>query len=232
MKPNPPAPTNCDAYEAVVQRVLDREIGPEALADSHAAACPGCRRLAAAAAVFATGLDRIRTRGPVEVARTDRIAAAAVNDFRYRRRVAWASRATGVALAASVFIAVAAYLPRLGDGPPVQRTVSGVPQISPDPSPTPTPDRVGDRVVDATAALASITKKATERTLMPRMLIPTPERVALPDAELTSTVEPATESLATVSQSAKSGIEPMTTGAKRAMNLFLRDTGIAPKPKS
>jgi hypothetical protein len=96
----------------------------------------------------------------------------------------------------------------------------------------PVPQRVDERVSDATSALASITKKATERTLAPRNLIPQPERMSLPDSELASSVEPAAESLSAMPQAAKSGIEPMTTGAKRAVNLFLRDTGIAPKPKS
>src|SRR5829696_279321 len=104
MMPSPLPPTDCAAFEAVVQRVLDRELGPEALDGAHPAACAECRRLAAAAKALATGLDRTRSRPQVEVARTDRIAAAAVGDYRFRRRVAWAGRVAGVALAASVLV--------------------------------------------------------------------------------------------------------------------------------
>ena len=225
----PPHPTDCAAFEAVVQRVLDRELGPEALDGPHAAGCPDCRRLAASAKVLAAGLDRLRGVPQVEAARSDRIAAAAAWDYRVRSRVRWAGRAAAVALAASVLVAAVLYGPWAGrpNQPDVVRRQEPVPQ------PEPVPERVADRVADAGSALASITRKATDQALTPtRHLIPPPESVTLPDPELASTVEPAAESLAAMPQAAKSGIEPMTTGAKRAVSLFLRDTGLAPKPKS
>jgi len=230
MTANPPQATDCAAFEAVVQHVLDRELGADSLEGPHPVACAECRRLAAAAKVLACGLDRMRPPPQVEPARGDRLAAAAFRDYRFRRRVVWAGRAAGVALAASVLVAVAAFGSRTGGSkePEVARTLP-----SHRPQPAPPPERVGDRVADATSALASITRKATDRTLTPpRNLIPPPESVSLPDTELAATVEPAAESLASMPQAAKSGIEPMTTGAKRAVNLFLRDTGLTAKPKS
>lgn len=228
MTPTTPHPADCATFEAVVQRVLDRELGPESLDGPHPAACTTCRRLAAAAKVLATGLDRMRPQPQAEVARADRITAAAVGDYHFRRRVVWASRAAGVALAASVLVAAVLNSPRPSGSkqPEVARNVP------PPPAVTPAPPRVDERVSDATAALASITRRATERTVAPRNLIPPPEAVSLPDSELASSVEPAAESLSAMPQAAKSGIEPMTTGAKRAVNLFLRDTGIVTKPKS
>lgn len=231
MTPTPPHTIDCPAFEAVVQRVLDRELGPEALDGPHPTACAECRRLAMSAKVLASGLDRMRGRPQVEAARTDRIAAAAAWDSRFRSRVKWAGRTAAFALAASVLVAVALLGPWAGGtkAPEIVRRPEPLPQ----PAPTPAPERVADRVADAGSALASITKKASDRTLTPtRNLFPPPERVSLPDSTLAATVEPAAESVASMPQSAKSGIEPMTTGAKRAVNLFLRDTGIAPKPKS
>jgi hypothetical protein len=227
MTPTPPLPSDCAAFEAAVQRVLDRELGFDALDVQHAAECPDCRALGASAKLLATGLDRMGLVPQVEIARTDRIAAAAAWDYRVRRRVTWVGRAAAVALAASILVAAILY------GPWVGRTNQPDIVRGREPSPEPAPERVADRVADAGSALASITRKATDQALTPtRNLIPPPESVTLPETELATTVEPAAESLAAMPQAAKSGIEPMTTGARRAVSLFLRDTGITPKPKS
>jgi hypothetical protein len=226
MTPTLPLPTDCAAFEAVVQRVLDRDLGSEALEVPHVAECADCRALAASAKLLAAGLDRLGGVPQVELARTDRIAAAATWDYRVRRRATWVGRAATVALAASILVAAILYGPWAGRNQP--DVVRG-----PEPLPEPAPERVADRVADAGSALASITRKATDQALTPtRNLIPPPESVTLPEPELATTVEPAAESLAAMPQAAKSGIEPMTTGARRAVSLFLRDTGIAPKPKS
>jgi hypothetical protein len=221
--PTPPAAAACAAFEAVVQRVLDWELGPETLDGPHPNGCPDCRGLA--------GAVRLLLSAPVPlpsapVGLTDRVLAAVQDDRRVQVRVKWAWRTAGLALAASVLLA--GYL-GFSSEPPADRpdVAQNDPPKNPVPSPEP-PPRVSDQVADAGAALAAITRRARDQTVTPtRNLIPPPDAVELPMADVPG-VEPAAESLAGVPQAAQSGVEPVARTTRRAINLFLRDTGLAP----
>jgi hypothetical protein len=221
-----PVPTPCDAFEDLVQRVLDRELPLTALETPHAAACPECRGLASAARVLA-GVPATSFDPPVELA--DRITSAVEGDYRTRRRWRVAGRAVAAALAASVLVAGFVYLR------PAERldVVEAPPRQLPQPTTAP-PPRVADRFAEAGSAFASLTRKATDQTVAPtRQLLPSPTLPFSPMGDVPG-VEPATESLASVPSAAKSGFEPLATTTRRAMNLFMRDTGLSapPKPKS
>lgn len=227
MTPN--APTNCAAFEELVQRVLDRELPLATLDTPHSATCPECRDLASAARLLAgVSVSVTKFAPPVELA--DRVTDAVRGDYLTRRRWRVAGRAVAAAaLAASVLIGAALIVQPTE---PLE-VVEAPPRQLPNPVPVPAP-RVADRFADAGSALASITRKATDQTVAPtRQLFPTPAAPFSPMPEIPG-VEPAAESLASVPSAAKAGFEPLATTTRRAMNLFMRDTGLAtaPKPKS
>jgi hypothetical protein len=220
-------PTDCALFEAQVQRVLDRELDAAALDDPHAAACADCRSLAAAAKVLAA-YKPPPPPAPVELA--SRLTDAAVWDFGSRRRRRVVGRAAGAALAASVLVGGFLFF---RPTPAAIEVVEVPPRVSPTPTEAP-PPRVADKFADAGQALAALTRKATDQTITPtRQLLPPAEAMTFSTGDVPG-VEPAAESLAGVSGAARSGLEPMANTTKRALNLFLRDVGIAApqKPKS
>jgi hypothetical protein len=226
--PTPPPATGCAAFAAVVQSVLDRELGPDALDAGHPTICPDCRALAAAARRL---LDFAPLFPEAPPGLSDRIVAAALWDRRLRRR-----RLAGVAaaaVAASLLIAAAMYFSR-----PAPTRGPDVAQVQPSPTPAPKrpdapPPRVSDQIAEAGSAVVAITRKATDQAVAPtRTLLPPPGVVSVPMADTLPGIEPAAESLAGVPEAAKAGIEPVTDKTRRAVNLFLRDVGIGPPAKS
>jgi hypothetical protein len=220
----PERSAGCTAFEAVVNAVLDRELGPDALDGDHPAGCTECRALAAAARQL-LGTTFTQPAPPSDFA--ERVVAAAVRDRRARRRL----RLVGAALAASVLAGIAMYLLRptpvetreFVEVPPAPRVVPEAP-----------PPRVSDRFAEAGSALVAITNRAREQTLNPtRTLLPSPEAVVVPKAGAVPGIEPVAESLAGMPEAARSGIEPVADKSRRAVNLFLRDVGLGnnAKPK-
>src|SRR5687767_9625388 len=88
----PDRPADCAAFEAVVNSVLDRELGPDALESDHPAGCPECRVLAATARQL---LAAQFTRPQATPGFNEQIVSIVVRDRRARRR----RRFVGVALA-------------------------------------------------------------------------------------------------------------------------------------
>lgn len=222
--PTPDRPAGCAGFAAVVNAVLDRDLGPDALEGDHPTDCAECRALAVAARQL-LGASFIRSEPSAGFA--ERVVDAAVRDRRARRRL----RLIGAALAASVLAGTVAYLLR----PPSTEEPEFV-QIPPTPpvGPEAPPPRVSDRFVEAGSALVAITNRAREQTVNPaRTLFPPSEAVAMPTASALPDIEPAVESLAVMPEAARSGIEPVADKTRRAVNLFLRDVGLGPpaKPK-
>lgn len=216
-----PGPNTCATFEELVQRVLDREAPLTALETTHPTTCAACRGLASAARVLAT-TPTSSFEAPVELAA--RITDTVADDYRSRQRWRVAARAGALALAASVLFAGFLYL----------RPVEQLEVVSAPPRQLPPSPRVADRFADAGSAIATITRKASDQTVAPtRQLLPTTATPFAPMGDVAG-VEPVTESLASVPSSAKAGFEPLATTTRRAMNLFMRDTGLStpPKPKS
>lgn len=217
----PDRPADCAAFESVVNAVLDRELGPDALDGDHPAACPDCRALAAAARLL-LGAPVVRPHAAPGL--TEQIVAVVVRDRRARRR----RRVVGLALAASLLLGAGAVLLQPPAAGP--REVVHVPPDLPV-APEAPPPRVSDQFAEAGSAVMAITRRARDRTVNPtRTLIPPPESVTVPTA--LPGIEPAAESLAGMPDGVRSGIEPVTDKTRRAVNLFLRDVGIGTPPKS
>lgn len=144
-------------------------------------------------------------------------ATAAVLD---RPRFPWkATSASGVALLAAVVAIGYTTWPRPVPPPdePPQRVVTVEPA-----GPTP---NIGDQFSEAGNALAKLTRttadKATPRALLPAEPVKTPDVKPLPPDAAHGT-----EAIAAMPAAAKSGLEPMTGSTRRAISLFLRDTGL------
>jgi hypothetical protein len=96
-------------------------------------------------------------------------------------------------------------------------------------TPEPTPPNIGDTLSEAGDALAKLSRDTTEKATPPTALFAPVEAVKLPPSKPVSPdVQPAAETLASMPGAAKSGLEPVTGSTRRAINLFLRDTGLKP----
>jgi hypothetical protein len=104
------------------------------------------------------------------------------------------------------------------------------PQPTPEPrpvvaTPEPTSPNIGDTLSEAGGALAKLgrttAEKATPRTLLPGEAVRAPEPKPGPAG-----VQPATDAIASMPSAARSGLEPVTGRTRRALAVFLRDTGL------
>ena len=156
----------------------------------------------------------------------DRVAAAVLLQHRaYRRRV-WLVRTGGMALAASVAIAIA-----LGVSASMKKPeMASVPSNPTLPKVTP----IQKPFTEAGEALVSITRKTTDKALAPtKTMVASAGRLPIPNAiESNLTLE--TKELTDATESARIGLDPISSQPRRAMNRMLRDFGIvtASKPRS
>lgn len=221
--PNLDPSPDCTAFEAVVQRILDGELAREQLGDRHPQTCPACRALLTATVAFAA----FPTPVPKPSAGSNRqVLLMVLHDRRQRRQRRLLVGGSALAMAACLFISVGIYFTQTGSKPTPE-----VVEVVPMPPTLNTP-RVSDQVAEAGSALTAMTYRATEQAMRPtRALFPL-DPMAVPQIDLPTTMEPATESLAALPSAAKSGLEPITDSTRRAVNLFLRDVGFSPKLKS
>ncbi len=111
------------------------------------------------------------------------------------------------------------------------------PKTQPQPNPAPQPivsipepsapsPNIGEQFSEAGNALAKLTRITADKAA-PRTLLPT-EPVKAPDPKPLPADQHGTEAIAAMPAAAKSGLEPMTGSTRRAISLFLRDTGLKP----
>lgn len=155
----------------------------------------------------------------------NRVVAAVESQHRTHRRKVWLVRAGVAALAASVALAVALGLPTRQ--PEVVVVVPTTPIENPKPTPIQKP------FADAGDALAAISKATTDKALAPsKTMLASAERLPMPkDADARMTVD--TKGFFESTESARAGLDPVSSQPRRAMNRMFRDFGIAPaKPRS
>jgi hypothetical protein len=162
----------------------------------------------------------------------DRIVARVLAErqvgTRFRRRVlAVASLAAGLLLAAAggyVWLRPKGTEP-VNPQPPAPMAVKPVEVPQPPDKPAPAAPRVSlnQSVSDAGSAMASLTRRTVEdsRDLLPGTMSPPtlPAAGSLPP----EFVGPPAQSLREAGQGMSAGFEPMTTSARRAVDLFLRE---------
>jgi predicted anti-sigma-YlaC factor YlaD len=213
---------NCPEAQAWLQRRLDGEAADGAGLEAHLAACPACREAHAAAQVLLDGLRRrVVPVPPADLAQ--RIVSAALVDRarrQTRRRLLYGAGLTAAGLAAAVLLAVWMAPPRT---PPAGGGADTVAAETAPPRKGMSSPR--EQVSAAGLAVASLTRKAADETAVTtRLLLPD---VALPPAREPDPQAPApvdsARSLAEVKQGVSAGLEPVTTSARRAFSLFLRE---------
>jgi hypothetical protein len=208
---------NCLDFHNLLQQRLDGESIPShAELHSHLAECSACRQLEASARQLEEGI-RLLPRPVPPADFSDRVVAEVLAEYRAQHR--WPPRTIWVAaLAASLVLAILAGW---------QWWPSSTPAPSPDPAPlakgpeTPvsaTP-RLSDSVAEVGSALEGLARRTTDEAVEPTLLL---------WGEPAVEVEPApaddpTLVLWEAGQTVGSGLEPMTTSALRAFDLFRRD---------
>jgi hypothetical protein len=236
---------NCDDCRQQLQARLDGGTVPADEIAAHLAACPECQGLEAAARRLQTGL-RLLTPPAPPAGSAERLVAGVLTDRRRRirrRRLAFAGTAT--ALAAALLLALFA-LPdgrgsrdwltqawdavkeRFFPGPTLTDWDLATDEPS-DPHPveeSPAPS-LNDNMAKATSAMASLARRTADETVSNgQLLVPA---VSLPMTEpevLGPPLEPPAQSLREAGHGVAVGLEPVTSSAVRAFDLFRRD--IAP----
>ena len=221
--PNLDPSPDCTAFEAVVQRVLDGELAHDRLRDRHPQTCPACRDLVKATVAFTLFPNPVPK---PSVGLNQRVLLTVLLDRRQRQQRRLLVGGSALAMAACLFISLGVYFTQAGSKPTPE-----IVEVAPLPLTLNTP-RVTDQVAEAGSALTAMTLRATEQAMRPtRALFPV-DPTTVPQIDLPTTMEPATESIAALPSAAKSGLEPITGSTRRAVNLFLRDVGFSPKLKS
>jgi len=225
-----PASPECMALLERLNAVLDREVSMEGLDENHLAQCVACRESAAFARLIHETVPQPVV-VPSELA--GRIVDGVLSERRARRRVQWTFGASLAVVAASLLVAGFVAMEEIKPNPHTAQ--AELPKPPPPVVAEAPPPRFDERVADAGEALASISRKASDQTVTPtKNFLPKPAPVSPPESGFPHEAEPAAETIAEIPHNAKSSIEPVTTSTVRAMNLFLRDTGVNPptKPKS
>lgn len=215
---------NCSESQNLLQRRLDGEPpGDSAELARHLADCAECRGLHAAAGHLEAGL-RLGRPPVVPSYFTEAVVGHLLADRRGRQRRRWL---VSVALAASLLLAVglAFYwqgigfttktVPIASSTAPIDKKIATAPV-----APAAKRPSFRENMAQAGSAVASLTRRATDETLNEsRMLIP--ETLSGPTVQ--GAIDTSAQPLREASEGVTSGLEPVTTSARRAMNMFMRD---------
>jgi hypothetical protein len=213
---------NCSLAQELLQRSLDDSILDESPQwSAHLRECADCASLAEAARFLQEGLRLLPASTP-PLDLEARIVKKVLRERRRRARLRWG---VGFALAAGMLLAIAMRFEgrRISPQPvsPAQETAEKTPS-NPKEDATPTLRDSAAELGEVFASLTSQTATETvEQTRLWAAILPSPE---LPKVELNSArTRPPTRPLREASQGVSEGLEPVTTSARRAVDLFLRE---------
>ncbi|HEX4607753.1 MAG TPA: hypothetical protein VH092_06045 [Urbifossiella sp.] len=235
---DPPA---CGPTLAAVQAVLD---GARPVADldagPHAAGCPACRARVAEARVLLTALALPAEPIVVPAGFAAGVLSAVRTDRRARtRRTRMVSIGAGLAVAATVLIAVWVANRPTGTPDVVQQTPGPkpIPTPRPEPAPPPRPVRVSAELAKAGDALRDSSRPLTDPAAAAPKVLATLAEAMIPSAAVpvNQDVTPVGATLADLPAAARTGLEPVTGTTQKAFNRLLRDVGLfqtSARPKS
>jgi hypothetical protein len=217
---------NCLECQELLQRRLDGEAVDRAALERHLASCPECRERHAAAALLLEGLAGLPRPQPAPDL-ADRTAARVLRDLRARRlrRRLW----VGLALAASLLLAVVGYLRLSPSAPETPPSAKAPPKVK-----APAPAKAGpslresmDETRDALEALAGrIASKAVEEARALNDSASAVQFVSLGSvpqmAPLTQPLDATAAGLRQGGRGAAIGMRTVSHSARRAFNYFLR----------
>jgi hypothetical protein len=214
---------NCSECQNALERVLDGESFSDADLAAHLHDCSDCRELHAAAARLLNAM-RMVPLPPLPPDLSTRITSAVLADrFRIRRRRI--AVVTGLAAAVLLASLIGPSIWRRADShgrlPPIARV-----EIAPKPAPAPS---FPDAVEDAGRAVLALTREVAAETVGEgRTLFSLPAsdaRDKLPQP-LREPLDPPVQSFRSIQEGVSAGLEPVTTSARRAVDLFLRELPI------
>jgi len=189
-------------------------------AERHQAECPACREVQAAWQCLSTALlSRPSFIPPADL--KERIVSQIVHDIAARRKMR-TTAAVVVALAAGVLLVLFVHMQWLRPAG-IQRGPDELVHLagglkSPAPS-------LEESVAEARLAVTDLTRRAADETVE-QTLILLPATFAAPPLVGTGDfkpLEPSARSLREAGQVVSSGLEPVASSAKRALDLFIRD---------
>jgi hypothetical protein len=208
---------NCAEYQDWVQRRLDGEAGPAETGDGHRRACPRCAGMDEALTRLERGLRLAPPLTP-----PDRLAENIVFQVLSEQRAAGRRRILVYAAAVAACVALGLYLGSRNTTTPVEAPEAPKVIVEVEPE----KPKVNERVGEAGTALASLfTRTADEAVGQGKLLLPSnPMPPMAPDVTgLPPALEPPAQSLKDAGQTVSSGLEPVTSSARRAVTLFFRD---------
>jgi len=221
---------NCLECRELIQRLMDGVLSPEdrCALEAHIAVCHACRELQAAARCLLEGLRAQIAPAPPD-GLEQRIYQTVFRQSRQRyrlRRLVFAG-----AMAAGILAAVTAGF--IWKSRTDKQTSSGlamrsVPLDKPKPSPS-----INQSVEEAGKAVLAMTRRAADETVgQSRMLLPQilPETPATGIPEIEPLLEQPSRSLREIQTGMTAALEPVTSSARRAMDLFLRE--LQPRERS
>jgi len=219
---------NCCEFQNWLQQRLDGEASSTADdVEGHVAACASCRELQVVAGRLIQALGAQAAPAPPN-GMSDQIMSLVLSDItsQHQARKRW-NRRLGVtaALAASLLLAVAlgySWLPsNRRPGPPNSDSL-----VIKDEKSTPAQAQTSLNIQEAGSALVALVNRTADETVgQSRVLLPQGVSApTLPASEVWQpTLEPGADSLREAQEGVAQGFEPVTSSARRAVNLFLRE---------
>lgn len=181
----------------------------------HRQTCQACQEEWAIAQIFQQPL-KTRPMSPANLA--DRTYAAVNRDVarrRFAKQLGWLSFAT----AAGIIVGIVIW--QYGNQPTIDR----VPVIA-EVTPTQTATR-DDSIKEVRLAMAEITEKLIPES--PKVNLDAETGIKFPMVEPLVNTEPVVHTLNDASEGLKTGVQPITSSAKRAFNMLFRATESLPK---
>lgn len=223
---------NCSESQNLLQRRLDGEpMGDGAELARHLAACAECRSLHAAADRLEAGL-RLGRAPVVPAYFSEAVVGHILADQRGRRRLRWYASA---ALAACLLLALGLgfywqgigftnkTVPIASSTAPTDQKIAKNDKVTP---PAAKPPSFRENMAQAGSAVASLTRRATDETWNESLML-IPETLSAPSlggsAPIKGALDTSAQPLREAREGVTAGLEPVTTSAKRAMNMFMRD---------
>lgn len=227
MNPLPPA---CVAYQTDLLQLLDQR-ATELPESPHLLECPHCQALRQSALAFVTApTPPVPAMNPARVELIVADLQRLANAQRRSRRLAWLTSAVlPLLVIASI---VGNHLSLSKDRFPSVSAPAVAPPREPSPI-IPTP-KIEDTFSEAGAALVSVTRQTTEQTLRPAQSLLSWSNPLPMSLETETPLETAAEPLMSLPNSARSSLDPVASGTKRAVNRIFRDLSAwnPAKPKS